>query len=157
MTDCDMCGKQDIVPKKVMVEGTAMTVCANCARYGSELVDQSKRDNNFSRKKRSYSNPDENLFVVDNYTTLIKQAREKRKQTQAELAKELREKESLLHSIESGHKRPSIPLARKIQKMLRIRLLEEVNTHVPVAQSTEDSPSLTMEEKVLQALKKSKE
>jgi putative transcription factor len=154
MTDCDMCGKKDIVAKQVKVEGTTMTVCATCAQFGTELT--TPKQNNFSRPTYTRSNPDENLAVVDDYSKRIKHARESKKMTQAELAKKISEKESLLHNVESGHTKPNFKLARKLQKFFHIRLLEDMSMKTGSVEeftSTKKAP-LTMEEKVLAALKK---
>jgi len=44
---------------------------------------------------------------------------------QEEFAKKLNEKESLIQKIESGHFEPSIGLAKKIGRFLKIKLVEE--------------------------------
>lgn len=153
MTDCDMCGKLNGGTTTVRVEGTEMTVCATCAKFGTRVQDPSTRNNNFSKTKRVFTNPDENLAIRTDYARIIKSARETKKLTQQELATKISEKESLLHSIESGHKRPSIKLARKLQKFFHISLLENIEKQVgSIETPAAKAAPLTMEEMVKQAL-----
>lgn len=159
MVDCDMCGKKDISPIKVKIEGTIMTVCSNCVRYGEKLEDPTKRVNNFttSRHKRVRVDPDENKFIVKDYGARIKQARESRGLKQEQVAKSLNEKESIFHKVESGNFKPSFKLARKIERFFSIRLIEEVTVSGTVEVSSQESSApLTMEEAMLAALKKAK-
>ena len=159
MVDCDMCGKKDISPVKVKLEGTVMSVCSQCASYGQRLADPEKRVSNFTshRPRVKREDPNANKFVVKNYGPLIKQARESKNLKQEQVAKSLNEKESIIHKIESGHFKPSFALARKLEKFFSITLIEEVNesVEIPISQ-TKNSGNLTMEEAMLQALKKAK-
>ncbi len=42
------------------------------------------------------------------------------------MAKKLMEKESLLHNVESGHMKPNLELARKLEKFLKISIVEQI-------------------------------
>ena len=44
---------------------------------------------------------------------------------QKELAKMLAEKESVIHKLESGNIEPSLNLARKLERQLRIKIIEQ--------------------------------
>ena len=44
---------------------------------------------------------------------------------QEDLAKEIAEKESVIHWLETGRHEPSLELARKLEKFLGIRLIDE--------------------------------
>lgn len=160
MVDCDMCGKKDISPIRAKVEGTTMTVCNNCVKYGERLADPSKSVNNFtsrSRPSRERVDPDANKFIVKNYGGIVKRARESRNLKQEELARQISEKESLIHKVESGSFKPSFRLAKKLERFLSVTLIEEVSGSVPENfQSGEKAEELTMEQLMLNALKKAK-
>lgn len=161
MTDCEMCGKTNIQPIKVEVEGVKMTICKACAPYGKRIATSTanKRPRTFFTKSRTRpSNPDENKRIVKNYSFLIKETREQKNLKQEDFAKKINEKESLLHKVESGHIKPSFRLARKIGRFLHINLIEnipKIDADIPLA-STSKQNGLTMEELVLQAMKKTK-
>ena len=61
--------------------------------------------------------------VVSNYSELIKKAREKKGLKQDDLAKNIAEKESTIHKIETGALKPSFNLARKLELFLGIKLI----------------------------------
>ncbi len=114
---CELCGKNTQLVRAI-VEGTEVNVCENCGKYGKVL-----------RKPVVKNAPkpviQEVLDVVtQDYAKLIREAREKRGLTQKEFAKELNEKESILQKIENGNFTPPISMARKLEKLLKIKLVE---------------------------------
>ena len=64
-------------------------------------------------------------IITPDYSELIKKKREKLGLKQEELAKKIAEKESIIHKIESGQFEPSVELARKLEKFLNIKLIEQ--------------------------------
>jgi putative transcription factor len=159
MVDCDMCGKKNISPTKTKIEGTIMTTCSDCSKYGETLIDPTKRVNNFttSRPRTQRVDPEANKFVVRDYSVLVKQARELKGLKQEQVAKALNEKESIIHKVESGTFKPSFRLAQKLENFFSIKLIEEVKESVPMQNFDEQvSSPLTMEEAMLAALKKAK-
>ena len=64
--------------------------------------------------------------IVDNYSDMIRSARQKMQLEQNVFALKLAEKESLIHAIETGKHEPSISLAKKIEKLLGIKLVENI-------------------------------
>lgn len=115
---CELCGKNTQLVRAI-VEGTEVNVCENCGKYGKIL-----------RKPvvKSAPQPAARQEVLDvvtqDYAKLIREAREKRGLTQKEFAKELNEKESILQKIENGNFVPPINMARKLEKLLKIKLVE---------------------------------
>lgn len=161
MVDCEMCGKKNISANKVKIEGTIMTVCDACSKYGVKLADPKKMNNNFNsiRPKFKREDPNANKFIVKNYGPIIKQARESRKLKQEEVASKVGEKESLIHKVESGNFKPSFKLAHKLERFFSIKLIEEFKSTPNANMSSEiheEGSNLTMENLLLQAMKKAK-
>jgi len=76
--------------------------------------------------KDPISAEEQQQFIVSDYAVRIKSAREKKGLPQKEFAMQLTLKESLLHKMESGHHEPDIALARKLEKLLGIQLVEVI-------------------------------
>lgn len=120
-----MCGQESYLLKAV-IEGTELKVCKNCTKYG-KVIGKIRQDKQF--KKKTYITPEKEKetedFVVENYSKLIKNARESLNLKQEDVAKKISEKESVIHHIESGSHKPSIPLAKKFEKFFNIKLIEQ--------------------------------
>jgi putative transcription factor len=120
MAPCEMCGKEGEL-LKASIENVIMSVCANCARYGKVLSKERK----FLPEKKPKPQMKEILEeVVPDYSEIIKHARERSGLTQLDLGKKIGEHESLLHHIESGKTKPTLDVARKLEKFFRIKLVE---------------------------------
>jgi putative transcription factor len=78
-------------------------------------------------KRKELSMGLESIVLVSNYNVLIRQAREGMGLTQADLAKLIGEKESIVRRLESGRMSPTLELARKIEKVLKIKLYEKIH------------------------------
>jgi len=61
---------------------------------------------------------------VEDYNIRIRKARENLGLTRELLAQELGEKESVIRRIEEGRLVPTIDMARKLERILKIKLLE---------------------------------
>jgi len=123
-----MCGKETEDLYNAIIEGTNLKVCERCAKHGKII----KKIKPFvlPKKIKRIAQPKEPEMeiveaVVDDYAKKIRDARSKSGMTQKEFAKKINEKESLLHKIETGAFKPSLPTAKKLQKILRIKLVEE--------------------------------
>ncbi len=125
---CDMCGQELEVLFLTEIEGTKLNVCKNCSRYGkiiksvSERVEQEKKK--FAEKFTKPSQPELIEYIVPDYSRRVRAAREKLGMMQEAFAKKISEKESLLNKIERGSMEPSIPLAKKLEKILGIKLID---------------------------------
>jgi putative transcription factor len=117
-----MCGKESELIL-VELEGTRLNVCENCAKYGKRIKIMPKARQIIPQKKVEV---EDKRRVKDGIGEMIKSKRESLGLKQMELAKMLAEKESIIHKIESGTYRPSIDLARKMEKQLGLKLIEEV-------------------------------
>ncbi len=122
---CELCGKEAQL-FKTEIEGTQLNVCKDCAKFGNILEEVKEKKVEIKTKVKKKEPGDEIIeIVVSDFAQKIKNRREKLKLKQEELAKKLGIKESLLHHIESGKFMPSIELAKRIEKFLKIKLVEE--------------------------------
>lgn len=123
---CELCGTTIYGRSHtVEVDGAILRVCDKCARFGKKVVlrpsPPAKRNVTTVRETMF----DENLVVSEDFHILIKKAREALGLTQEELGRKLGEKTSVISKLETGKLKPSIPLARKIEHALKIKILEE--------------------------------
>jgi putative transcription factor len=132
--ECPICG--GVIwggGEKVLIEGAKITVCQSCAQHGKKLPRKSRPSSRsrkkYSRSTTSSSSPKRTrspeVIIVDDYNERIRKARERRNLTQAKFAQKLKEKESLIRRIESKKTKPTIKLAKKIEKTYEITLLKE--------------------------------
>lgn len=137
MPTCDMCGKEsDLL--KVKIEGTVLDVCEQCGRFGEVIERPAHPIKKPVVPKPRYA-PERRKeiiqMVTEDYAQKIRQARERTGLTQEQFAGRLNEKESIIQKMESGQFTPSIKLARKLEKLLKIQLIEEYSEggEVPIA------------------------
>jgi len=132
--ECQICGSI-IWGKgiKVIIEGAKITVCPNCAQHGKKIV---KKPTSLPQRKvekfRKTSNakpmkpriePQKELEIVEDYTIKIRKVRQSLGLNQDQFAQKLNEKPSLLKRIETGKAKPTVKLARKIEKVYGIKLV----------------------------------
>lgn len=116
-----MCGK-DTELFTALIEGSQLRVCENCGKFGKVLKKVVPKTT--SRPLKVKQEPVVVEQIVNDYAQRIKDAREKRNLTQKDFAKLMAVKESLLHKMETGHFEPPIDLARRMEKILKITLIE---------------------------------
>jgi putative transcription factor len=121
-----MCGK-DNADYKAIIEGTELSVCSKCSKHGKvlrqpQIVVKKKEFQRFKKEEQ----PEIVVKIIPDYGSKIRKARTKKNMTQEEFAKKLNIKESLLTKIENSALKPSLPLAQKLEKVLKIRLIEEI-------------------------------
>jgi putative transcription factor len=142
--NCEMCGTEaDLF--KTNIEGTFMNVCQQCSKYGK--VVESLRKEPARQKKKVFvevkAKKEILEVIVPDYAELIRKAREKLSMKQEEFAKKVNEKESQIHKMETGAMTPSLKTAKKLEKMLNIRLTEEyVERENPVVKGKESVMTL---------------
>ena len=123
-----MCGKVTEDYYRIRIESTILNVCKSCAAYG-EVLQQVKTEVKKEIKKEPIQKPAEPEIIeelVEGYAEKIKSKREKLGLKQEDLAKKINEKESIIQKIESGHFTPPINLAKKLERFLGIKIIEEV-------------------------------
>ena len=119
--NCEICDKRAPNLVKIRLEGAVLSVCESCAKLGERVsappVFASRGEREFGLSKEE---------IVENYAALVKSAREKKAWTQEQLAREILEKEFIIHRIEQGRMPPAIELAKKLQRALGIQLITMV-------------------------------
>ena len=142
---CDMCGA-DTELVLVEIEGARLHVCGSCGQFGKVLGKVRPlapvRKIRISRPKPQKPAVPEWVLVKD-FAARIRRKRESLDLKQKEMGQRLAEKESLLHKIETGSFKPGIDLARKIERILGITLLEKtepIETTLPKAKG--EAPTL---------------
>jgi len=139
-----MCGTEVPFTRKVNVDGTVLLVCPECARFGREVKEVRTAGTSAGRKQTSLpKKPKKDIYakmereLIPDYHKVIARARQKMGLTQKELAAKISERKSVVAAVESGHMRPEDALVRKLEKALRIKLIEEVEA-VPVSSKKGD-------------------
>jgi len=121
---CEICGKKIIgKPIRVKIEGSIMDVCVDCSKFGKiqrQITEKPKKP------PRRISRGIEPIYeILEDYNMIIREAREKRGWSREDLAKKINEKVSVIHRIEAARMEPDIKLAKKLEKILNIRILEK--------------------------------
>ncbi len=136
--ECPICG--GIIwgkGQKVLIEGAKITVCQSCAQFGKKIITTNKSNYSFTNKtKKSPHKPikqktrdfiQSSIEIVPDYSKRIRVVRSFNKLNQEQFAAKLNEKPSLIRRIESGKAKPTEKLAKKIEKVYNIKLLEKVD------------------------------
>lgn len=127
---------------KIEVEGSILNVCEKCVSFGKvvrkiipEMPEKKQKQVQKAAEKlaeeKAKKETETMQIITPNYSLIIRKAREKLGLKQEELAKKIAEKESVIHKLESGSIIPAIPLARKLEKFLRIALVETIEVDSP--------------------------
>ncbi len=120
--ECELCGREDRL-EEVEIEGSRVLVCQKCSSLGERVSVPSP-----PFRKRTVREGEAEEMIVEGYGKIIKNAREKLKLTQNELARRMMEKATLISKLEREEIMPTVVLARKLERMLGIKLIERANT-----------------------------
>ncbi len=137
MMQCEICGVEiKGEAQYIKIGASKLRVCKSCARHGTVvMVAEARRTAEVKGseqpqlvrakgKSRLYEQMDrdieEGIELVENYGRKIKEAREKVGLKQAELAKRINEKQSLLRKIENEEIIPNEEVRRKIERVLKL-------------------------------------
>lgn len=122
-----MCGAKTKL-FRTEIESTEMNVCRDCSKFGKVLAEVKELEKPKKIKEViKDTGPYIELLqvVVEDYAQKIKNARESLNLKQKELAEKISEKESLIHKIETGSFEPGMGMTRKLEKFLKIKLVEQ--------------------------------
>ncbi len=155
--NCDICGRRGEL-FYMELEGSRLVACKECVVHGKKLG-KVVVENSDVNKKSTKRSADESsmvkhtivekegepvILVVDNYTDLIKNKRERLGLKQEDLAKAINEKESLIQQIEGGKIEPSIKVAEKLEHYLKIDLLETYKPQIVSSGKTKEKGPVTL-------------
>jgi putative transcription factor len=138
---CEVCGKP-IVGKghRILMDGAEMLVCDECflkLTKSGRAVPVTSRPREVRPRPKKTAN-EVALEVVDNYPELIRAARESKGWTQAALAQKLKISEAMVKKIEGGKYKPTVDLAKKMEAILNIKLLQPVESEEEEEEPPED-------------------
>lgn len=146
---CEVCGSEIIgKPARSLVEGATLIVCQQCASLGKELPgfpERRQRTPRLGAVPYHSRAPIETLpksieesDLVEDYPEIVKEAREKMRLSQTDLAFKAKERLTVIQKIELGKIIPTMRLTKELEHILRVRLLaprgELEVSEVPVKQ-----------------------
>ena len=139
---CEICGSEVRHLRTVVVDRATLDVCDRCSRFGKPVEARPRPDKApkvqrraTGSKKASIGRNTADFDVIDGYGAQIRSARERKGLTQEDLGKKVSEKSSTIHRLESETLAPSIALARKLERFLKITLLEKAGLEEDIATS----------------------
>lgn len=145
--NCEICGSEiKGEPYKTKIDNSLMVTCKECSRYGkvqskpqptnNHRNNGKKQNNNNNNNYRTNQNraytrktKEEEYELVEDYAKIIRQKREIKGLTQKQLGEQLYERESVVHKIENGKMVPDEKIARKIEKILNIEIIEKIESN----------------------------
>jgi putative transcription factor len=83
------------------------------------------------------------MEVAEDFPKMIKEAREKKKMSQQDLARTVKERLSIIQKIELGKMTPDLRISRALEHTLRIKLLLP-RSETPVETGKPDQAGLTL-------------
>jgi len=136
---CEVCGRKiHSSPITAVIEGARLTVCVECSKHG-KIVTQDEYTPKpkplgkpsahipiMAQKKKTEIKVEITQEIIEDYTTKIRQAREKLGLTHEQLGKKINEKISVIAKLETGKISPNNILATKLEHALKIKLLTPI-------------------------------
>lgn len=133
---CEMCGKNIGRLTPIFVEGTLLNVCMDCEKFGRAAGAKASAptpldiEQRLAQRARRHQVKD--IFdeapesgIVEEYAKLIKAAREKKGWTHEELGNKAQERKSIIAKVESGGMEPSEALAKRLERVLGVKLIQK--------------------------------
>ena len=123
MPDCDICGKNTGELYLVTLEGAKMHACADCSKSVTVLGKVREAP---KKKETVIKQEAPEIEIVDNYAELIQKGRRKLGLDTEQFAKQINETVSIVKKIETGKMAPNEKTAWKIEKILGVKLYQQV-------------------------------
>ena len=126
--NCDLCGKVEESLARALVEEVQLDVCSACEKFG-RVIAQPKKTNPKEQarlmQKQALQKGEKTELLVEGYADIVRRKRESLGLTQKDFAGKINEKEATMHKIETGVLAPQLVLARKLEKVLGVKLIED--------------------------------
>jgi len=149
---CELCGKETPRTRTVSIEGSVLSVCGDCARFGAEVAGPIgvRRPGNpvvaERLERRRQRMADRDIYdarsteeLAADFGMRIRHAREARGWTQADLGAKLNERASVIAKLESQTIVPTDSMIPKMERTLGVKLREKVEP-IAVKKQTGRSP-----------------
>ena len=130
---CEICDKNTEELYETKVQGSLLTICKECSKFGEVIKVIKKEAPKIIREETALK---EEESLLPGYGSIIRMAREKTGLTQEAFGKKIYESESLIKRLENENIRPTEKLREKIEKALRITLSEKVKEVIKGAGKT---------------------
>ncbi len=128
---CEICGKKVIgKPVRTKIENSIMLTCNECSKFGKVQREPPRPQRGPGVRtpagsRRSFRSQEPTHEVVEDYNKIIREAREKKGWSREDLGEKIYEKVSVINRLESGKMVPDLKLARKLERILKVTLLEK--------------------------------
>jgi len=148
--ECELCGRV-CECRPALVDGVKMMVCPSCMRHGKGIKTQPEASSStrtpilerIKRPKEKDVYKDMNKELVNNWNSVIQNARKKKGLSREELGFRIGERTVTIAKIENGDLRPPDKIVKKLEKELDITLIEEV-TNVSTSSGSYSGRGLTL-------------
>ncbi|MFH1409869.1 MAG: multiprotein bridging factor aMBF1 [Nanoarchaeota archaeon] len=124
---CDLCGNEEQL-YLTDIEGSQLNVCNRCGQHG-KIIKKAKGISSIARQVKERPRTERVLSIISGYGSAIRKKRDMLGMSQKDFARTLNEKESLIHKMETGSFEPSLEMARKLEKLLGMTLVEEIESN----------------------------
>lgn len=152
---CEMCGQEVPRLRKINIEGSVLSVCSNCVKFGSgssskgadqatvpdTITERLERREKRLRTKDVFESSQKELAL--DYSKRIRNARQSKGMSQEDLGKKINEKKSVVAKLEHGDMIPDEKLIKKLERALDISLKETL-TSASAPQKTETPHGMTL-------------
>jgi putative transcription factor len=146
MPTCEVCGREVQSVQEVTLEGAKLLACSRCAKLGQPISksqaapgsprpmsaarvgSQDFRTSPLHREPLKPRRAEREIVPVENFAALVRKAREERGLSHKEVARQLNERESVIAKLETGKMTPTTNLARRMERLFKLTLLEEAES-----------------------------
>ena len=147
--DCEICGRKDGAMFYILIEGAKMSACGNCSK-GAKVLGMmgSIIDGKTKVPTPMIEFKEKETEIIDNYGKLIKDARMHRMLELKDLAKTINENEAYLKHIENEKILPTLKTAKKLEKELGIKLVNESTVTVSESNTITKKENFSLEDRI---------